>query len=102
MMVRKWDRTLRNDGVKVFAISPGYLATGLGAGVEMNKKCGAGDSRLGGSLLGTLLRGREMRMRERRSGEMVRCSLGEEMKGSSVNRSVVKRSSWTKEETPSL
>jgi len=48
------------------------------------------------------LRGREMRMRERRSGEMVRCSLGEEMEGSSVNRSVVKRSSWTKEETPSL
>lgn len=30
MMMREWTRILGNDGVKVWAISPGMLATGLG------------------------------------------------------------------------
>jgi NAD(P)-dependent dehydrogenase (short-subunit alcohol dehydrogenase family) len=30
MMMRQWYRILLNDGVKVWAISPGFLATGLG------------------------------------------------------------------------
>jgi NAD(P)-dependent dehydrogenase (short-subunit alcohol dehydrogenase family) len=39
MMVRDWVRVLRNDGVKVFNISPGFLATGLNnVGVEQLKK----------------------------------------------------------------
>ncbi|KAJ0414146.1 hypothetical protein BJY00DRAFT_295629 [Aspergillus carlsbadensis] len=29
MLVREWDRILKNDGVKVWAVSPGLLATGL-------------------------------------------------------------------------
>lgn len=31
MMMREWTRILRNDGVKVWSVSPGFLATGLGA-----------------------------------------------------------------------
>jgi NAD(P)-dependent dehydrogenase (short-subunit alcohol dehydrogenase family) len=30
MLMRQWHRILLNDGVKVWAISPGFLATGLG------------------------------------------------------------------------
>ena len=39
MMMRQWYRILKNDGVKVFAISPGFLATGLNKiGEETLKK----------------------------------------------------------------
>jgi NAD(P)-dependent dehydrogenase (short-subunit alcohol dehydrogenase family) len=39
MMMRQWHRILRNDGVKVWAVSPGFLATGLGGlGIEQLKK----------------------------------------------------------------
>ena len=39
MMMRQWYRILLNDGVKVWAVSPGFLATGLGGiGIEQLKK----------------------------------------------------------------
>lgn len=39
MAMREWHRILKNDGVKVWAISPGFLATGLnGIGVDQLKK----------------------------------------------------------------
>lgn len=39
MAMCEWHRILKNDGVKVWAISPGFLATGLGGiGVEQLKK----------------------------------------------------------------
>jgi NAD(P)-dependent dehydrogenase (short-subunit alcohol dehydrogenase family) len=39
MLVREWHRILLNDSVKVWAVSPGFLATGLGGvGTEMLKK----------------------------------------------------------------
>jgi NAD(P)-dependent dehydrogenase (short-subunit alcohol dehydrogenase family) len=39
MLMREWAKILKNDGVKVFAISPGFLATGLaGVGAEQLKK----------------------------------------------------------------
>jgi NAD(P)-dependent dehydrogenase (short-subunit alcohol dehydrogenase family) len=39
MLMREWTKTLKNDDVKVFAISPGFLATGLaGIGAEQLKK----------------------------------------------------------------
>jgi NAD(P)-dependent dehydrogenase (short-subunit alcohol dehydrogenase family) len=42
MMMRQWHRILLNDGVKVWAVSPGFLATGLGGvGVEQLKKVGS-------------------------------------------------------------
>lgn len=36
MLMREWTRVLGNDGVKVWAVSPGFLATGLG-GMEKEK-----------------------------------------------------------------
>ena len=39
MMMREWARILKNDGVKVWCISPGFLATGLqNVGVDQLKK----------------------------------------------------------------
>lgn len=39
MLMREWMRILRNDGVKIWAISPGFLATNLGgAGAEKLKE----------------------------------------------------------------
>jgi len=39
MLMREWAKNLKNDGVKVFAISPGFLATNLGnLGPEQLKK----------------------------------------------------------------
>lgn len=39
MLMREWHRMLRNDGIKVWAISPGFLATNLGgAGAEKLKQ----------------------------------------------------------------
>lgn len=39
MMMREWTRLLKHDGVKVWAISPGFLATGLaGIGGEKLKQ----------------------------------------------------------------
>jgi NAD(P)-dependent dehydrogenase (short-subunit alcohol dehydrogenase family) len=41
MLMREWHRILLNDGVKVWAISPGFLATGLGgSGSEALQKVG--------------------------------------------------------------
>jgi NAD(P)-dependent dehydrogenase (short-subunit alcohol dehydrogenase family) len=39
MLMREWAKILKNDGVKVFAISPGFLATSLAdIGAEQLKK----------------------------------------------------------------
>lgn len=39
MLMREWYKILKNDGVKIWAISPGFLATGLGGvGAEQLKK----------------------------------------------------------------
>ena len=39
MLMREWVRLLREDGVKVWAVSPGFLATGLaGVGAETLRK----------------------------------------------------------------
>lgn len=43
MLMRDWFRMLRNDGVKVWAVSPGFLATGLGGvGSDILKKVSLG------------------------------------------------------------
>lgn len=57
MMMRDWVRTLKEDGVKIWAISPGYLATGLGGSQERNKKAGAGDPALGGTFIRDVVEG---------------------------------------------
>ena len=57
MMMREWYRILKNDGVKVWCVSPGYLATGLGGDVEANKKMGAGDPAVAGLFVKSVLEG---------------------------------------------
>lgn len=57
MMMRDWVRVLKEDGVKIWAISPGYLATGLGGSQERNKKAGAGDPALGGTFIREVVEG---------------------------------------------
>ena len=58
MMVREWDRILREDGVKVFAVSPGMLATGLGGNPEAMKKMGAIDPNIGAEIVRDVVEGR--------------------------------------------
>ncbi|KAK5987213.1 Short-chain dehydrogenase/reductase tropE [Cladobotryum mycophilum] len=49
MLMLTWYQILKADGVKTWAISPGFLATDLGEKKEMLKKVGAGDPSIGGS-----------------------------------------------------
>ena len=57
MMMREWHRLLRADGVKVWCVSPGYLATGLGGSQEVNKNAGAIDPAIGGNLVREVIEG---------------------------------------------
>ncbi|KAK1061348.1 hypothetical protein LTR74_011099 [Friedmanniomyces endolithicus] len=69
MLMREWARILRNDPVKVFAISPGFLATGLGGvGAEQLKKMGAQDPAIGGKFITDLVEGK----RDEYEGKIVR------------------------------
>lgn len=58
MMMLDWHRLLKNDGVKVWCISPGFLATGLGGNPEMLKKMGAGDPSIGGNFIKDVIEGK--------------------------------------------
>jgi NAD(P)-dependent dehydrogenase (short-subunit alcohol dehydrogenase family) len=58
MVMLSWHGLLKIDGVKVWAISPGFLATGLaGVGVEKLKTWGAGDASLGGDIIKSVIEG---------------------------------------------
>lgn len=52
----EWQRTLVQDGVKVWAVSPGFLATGLGRQDEM-KRLGALDPSIGGAFVTSVIDG---------------------------------------------
>lgn len=67
MEVREWFRILGQDGVKVWAISPGYLATGLGVGQEQNKTQGAIDPAIGAAIVKDVLEG----VRDKEVGKVV-------------------------------
>ncbi|CAO2652885.1 Nn.00g022960.m01.CDS01 [Neocucurbitaria sp. VM-36] len=59
MMMLEWDRLLKPDGVKVFCISPGFLATNLGGmGAENLRKAGAGDASVGGIFIKDVVEGK--------------------------------------------
>ncbi|KAI1077799.1 NAD(P)-binding protein [Whalleya microplaca] len=69
MVMREWHRALRNDGVKVWCVSPGFLATGLfGAGPEELKKMGAGDPAKGGDFVKDVVQGK----RDQDIGKVIR------------------------------
>jgi NAD(P)-dependent dehydrogenase (short-subunit alcohol dehydrogenase family) len=70
MMMREWARLLTEDGVKVWCISPGFLATGLGSGQEQNKKMGAGDPAIGGNFIKDVVEGK----RDQDVGKVIRVS----------------------------
>lgn len=54
----EWHRILKDDGVKIWAVSPGFLATKLGGDQEGNKKMGAADPALGGSFIKDIIEGK--------------------------------------------
>lgn len=59
MLMREWVRILKNDSVKVWAISPGFLATGLGGvGKEQLLKMGAQDPSVGGQFIRDVVQGK--------------------------------------------
>ncbi|KAL7904608.1 NAD(P)-binding protein [Trichoderma velutinum] len=51
MVMLNWHWLLLHDGVKTFAISPGFLATNLGGVPEFLKAAGAGDPAIGGEFI---------------------------------------------------
>ncbi|KAI1422738.1 hypothetical protein F5Y12DRAFT_799328 [Xylaria sp. FL1777] len=69
MLMREWHRILLNDGVKVWAVSPGFLATGLGGlGEEKLKQMGALDPAIGGHFLKDVVEGK----RDHDRGKVIR------------------------------
>ena len=58
MLMVDWTRILKNDGVKVWCIAPGLLATGLGGSPELLKKMGAKDPSLGGAAIRGVVEGK--------------------------------------------
>lgn len=57
--MREWVRVLREDGVKIWAISPGFLATGLaGMGRDNLRKMGALEPSVGGEFVRDVVEGK--------------------------------------------
>jgi NAD(P)-dependent dehydrogenase (short-subunit alcohol dehydrogenase family) len=68
MMMREWVRILKEDGVKIFGISPGFLATGLGGNREVLKKMGALDPTIGANVVKEVVEG----VRDQGVGKVIR------------------------------
>ncbi|KAF1830722.1 NAD(P)-binding protein [Decorospora gaudefroyi] len=59
MIMLEWKKTFKVDGVKVFGISPGFLATNLGGmGPEFLKNMGAADPSIGGHFIRDVVEGK--------------------------------------------
>ena len=59
MLMLSWVNMLHVDGVKVFGVSPGFLATGLGGmGPDFLKKMGANDASIGGEFIRDVVEGK--------------------------------------------
>lgn len=57
MMMLSWHWELQPDGVKVWCVSPGFLATNLGGDQKALKDRGAGDPSIGGRLVASVVEG---------------------------------------------
>lgn len=57
MVMLDWNHKLKADGVKVWCVGPGFLATNLGGIPEMAKQMGGGHPSLGGRLLRSVVEG---------------------------------------------
>ncbi|KAJ7353070.1 hypothetical protein DFH08DRAFT_738910 [Mycena albidolilacea] len=72
MLMREWARILKEDGVKVWAISPGFLATSLGgAGKEQLLKMGALEPHIGGEFVRDVVEGK----RDHDAGKAIRSNM---------------------------
>jgi NAD(P)-dependent dehydrogenase (short-subunit alcohol dehydrogenase family) len=75
MMYLDWVRVLQNDPVKVFCVSPGYLATGLSfVGAEAMAKAGAMDPSVGGNTIKNVVEG----MMDENAGMVINGRKGED------------------------
>ncbi|KAJ7022907.1 hypothetical protein C8F04DRAFT_1011990 [Mycena alexandri] len=57
MLMLDWNHKLKADGVKVWALGPGFLATGLGGIRDKVVKMGGGHPSIGGQLIRTVVEG---------------------------------------------
>ena len=57
MMMREFSRILKNDGVRVWGVSPGFLATGLGMGQDVSRKMGALEPSVGAGVVRAVVEG---------------------------------------------
>ncbi|KAI0599548.1 hypothetical protein F4775DRAFT_115430 [Biscogniauxia sp. FL1348] len=72
MLMREWHRILLKDGVKVWCISPGFLATGLGnIGADKLKQMGALDPSEGGNFIKDVVQGK----RDQDVGKVIRANM---------------------------
>ena len=67
MLMREWNRILKEDGVKVWGISPGFLATGLAGDPEIMKRMGAQDPSLGANFIRDVAEG----VRDQDTGKII-------------------------------
>ncbi|KAJ5178935.1 hypothetical protein N7492_002145 [Penicillium capsulatum] len=68
MLMREWARILKEDGVKTWCVSPGFLATGLGGNQERNRLMGAIDPTMGADFVRDVIEG----TRDRDIGQAIR------------------------------
>ena len=57
MLMLDWNHKLKEDGVKVWGVGPGFLATNLGNIPEKAKEMGAKHPSLGGKMLKSVVEG---------------------------------------------
>ncbi|OCF30686.1 hypothetical protein I316_07650 [Kwoniella heveanensis BCC8398] len=57
MIMRDWHRLLKNDGVKVWCVNPGFVVTGLGGESETLRQMGAGDPSVSGLTVRSIVEG---------------------------------------------
>lgn len=57
MLMIDWNHKLKADGVKVWAVAPGFLATNLGGRPELAKQMGAGHPSEGGDIIKRVVEG---------------------------------------------
>ncbi|KAF7973469.1 hypothetical protein HWV62_15066 [Athelia sp. TMB] len=57
MLMLDWNHKLKEDGVKVWGVGPGFLATNLGSMPEKMKAMGGGHPSIGGKLLRSVVEG---------------------------------------------
>ncbi len=68
MMMREWARIFKEDGVKVWCISPGMLVTGLGGNPERTKQMGGLDPSIGANFVRDVVEGK----RDQDVGKVIR------------------------------